>query len=354
MGELAQSLLQTLGAGGGGGIAPGGPTSPIGVVPPEGGMTEGVMGFPSVMRGGINETGALPTGGINETGVLPAGGMTDEMTAVVNGFKPKKISFWGALGDQLMKHWGNDPVFSKRIEQKNLRRAMKGFTTDPVEAIRRIAQIPGMEKEAWGLLNTMQDNTRADAAQSRLMGKDRESVINRSLGLLRTIKEDGSNYDAVRQVWDGIMSRNDIKDAPLPSEFDPELIGAQAASGMTMNQHAMDEYRRANLARQNRNTDSQISHRQVQEQQGATRLDQGQQRLNQDVIEERGRDKRDLTPTPKSDAPRVVDIRDSQGNIRRLIVKGNIAASKLPDGRQINYIVQDGKYIPVGIKEPKK
>lgn len=265
MGNLAPSLLQALGVANSPSAAP----SPLGGMPNEGGgMTEAVMGFPSVMRGGMSEGGALPTGG-----------MGADAEAVVRGFKPKKISFWGALGDQLLKHWGNEPAFSKRIQSKNMRNAMEGFTHDPMQAVSRLAQIPGMEGKAWELMNQIQDNKRADAQFDRVYGNDQEKTLKNASGLAAiALANPGSRKAAVTR-YNQILRRKGLEEFTLEDDVDDLTLAAIAGGAIPPDKREQLELRRERLEQTGRATDSQIEHRKVTEQQGERRLDQADQRI---------------------------------------------------------------------------
>lgn len=246
MGSFGPAFLQALAGQATGGI--GGPTSPVGVVPPENGMSEAVMGFPSVPMG--NRTvgyggGPNPDGSMSAVG--SGGGQADEVEAVIRGFTPKKISFWGALGDQLLKHWGNKPAFQERIDNKNMMKAMEGFTGDPLEAIRRIGQIPGRQEQALKLLNEYEDNRRLRELQESTVMTRREKVVNRANQIFGGVAEDGSNWPAIRQLYLTQLERNGITDAYVPEEWDPDFMKAQIASGMTYTQQDQARYRQDRL-----------------------------------------------------------------------------------------------------------
>lgn len=339
MGNLAQPLLQALA---GAGAVPGTPTSPVGVVPPENGMTEAAMGFPSVMRGGISETGALPQ--------VTGGGQDASLDAVVKGFKPKKISFWGALGDQLLKHWGNQPAFGPAVQQKNMRRAMEGFTGNPVEAIRRISQIPGMEAKAWDMLNTYEDNMRMkDVAQAGIADK-RERLISRANQVFGGVAPDGSNWPAVRQLYMTTLERNGIKDVYVPEEWDPDFMRAQIAGGMTFNQQDQARFRELEQIRKNANTESMIGHRSAQEQQAAIN-EQG--RNDRFATGEAGKDRRSATSGPSASLKGRAH-KDSSGRLVEFDKSGTGIKVTSPDGKKLDFfkLGVDGR--PVHIKSMTK
>jgi hypothetical protein len=160
MGDFLQSIAGVLGGGSGQG-----PT----VVPPMAGeeyINPGMKMFgitPDMLAGPGGVAGPMQ-GGIGEAGAIP-GNQQQTPDAVVQGFKPKRLNFWQALGDQLLQHWGNKPIFEQRNRDRNLEKAMEGFTKDPVESIQRISKFdPDL---AWKLLNSVQDNQRADAVLQR-------------------------------------------------------------------------------------------------------------------------------------------------------------------------------------------
>lgn len=338
MGELGSALLQTLGGG-----VPGTPTSPVGTVPPENGMTAAVMGFPSVNRGGISETGALPQ--------VTGGGQDAAVDAVVKGFKPKKISFWGALGDQLLKHWGNQPQFEKRVQNINMNRAMEGFTGDPMEAVRRIAQIPGMEGKAWDLMNQIQDNERMREVAQAGVNDKRERLIGRANQIFGGVAPDGSNWPAIRQLYMTTLERNNIKDVYVPEEWDPAFMQAQIAGGMTFNQQDQARFREQEQARKNANTASMIGHRSAQEEQAAIN-EQG--RNDRFATGEAGKDRRSASSGAAGPNTKGRAFKDSSGRLVEFDKSGAGIKVTSPDGKKLDFFKMgvDGK--PVHIKSMTK
>lgn len=319
MGDFGPRFLQAL-AGNVVGQAP----SPVGVVPPEAGgeINPGMKMFgvtPNMLRGPTatmpGEVGGMPVPPTGDVG----GGMGPEAEAVVRGFKPKKISFWGALGDQLMKHWGNKPVFEERINNINMQRAMEGFTNDPAEAIRRIGQIPGMQKQAWDLWNTYEDNNRQREVAQASIGDKRERIINRANQLFGSVLPDGRNWPTVRQLYLNILERNGITDVYLPEEFDRDVINAQIAGGMTFNQQDLAKYRPREQARKEANTASAIERREAQTRQGDERIAQGDRA-------EAGRDRRAAAAEAGKDRRSA-----NQAN------KDGTTTRKLKDGSSVRY-----------------
>lgn len=137
------------------------------------GMTESVMGFPSVARSGISETGAIPRGDYSEPMEALSRGegppaLPEQADITVNGWRPKKPTILGAIADAYLMSNGGQPMFTKMRNQEDMIKAMKGFTNDPKEAIRRIGMIPGMQEKAWDMYNQQFDNETQRASQDRM------------------------------------------------------------------------------------------------------------------------------------------------------------------------------------------
>lgn len=265
--------------------------------------TAGPGGFagpipPNAVGGGIL---GGPRGGMDEAGAIPGSDQGQEIAVMGDPFKAKKRSIWGVLGDAILLNSGHKgPFFADRMRDKNLRRAMDDFTNNPIAAIRRVSQIPGMADEAWKMYGQMRDDQRGDETQQRLMGKDKETLRQRGVAMLGRIRDDGSNYHVVRPIYNDYITRNGI-DAPLlPEEFNIDEIEAYFMSGQKPSEVAMDEVRRMREKRQSeqgdrrldqndrrigiteRNVESQIESRDVRDQvaiRGVSVREQAEQRL---------------------------------------------------------------------------
>lgn len=97
----------------------------------------------------------------------PQGNLPLEAEAVVRGFKAKEPSFLGRMADAFLVERGGKPVYGPKKDQENMMRAMEGFTQDPMEALRRIAQIPGHQEQALQLYNQIIDNQRSQGTLDR-------------------------------------------------------------------------------------------------------------------------------------------------------------------------------------------
>jgi hypothetical protein len=355
MGNLAQPLLAALGAA----QAPGSPTPPVGAVPPENGMAGAMEENPGMKMFGItpdmiqqmgNRTVGYG-GGPNPDGSMSAvggqGGMEGE-EGVVRGFKPKKISFWGALGDQLLKHWGNPTAFDKRIQNKNMQRAMEGFTNDPKEAIARLAQIPGMEEKAWELLNKYEDNQRMGGTlerQNRALDLQNERIMHdRVAGMMNVANE--SNWGIMRDqaIRMGQARGVDVSHL-IPPQYDPDSV--------EFIRHGTYKPKDYDAARdRSRNIDSQIERREDQTRQGDVRIviAREAQDLRRDEYENPK-----PRPKPETKPGKVQRIKDSGGNIRVVEYNsdGSRARSQMPDGSIVEYVVDGNQLIKIKTIPPK-
>lgn len=369
MGNLAEPLLAALGVN----KTPD-PSSIVGTVPPENGMmppappgydgpnfmgsgpmSEAVMGFPSIPLGNrtVSDPGPVPAPppGYNEDPSVEP--LAREVRAVSEGFKPKKISFWGALGDQLLKHWGNEPAFQKNIDNKNMRKAMKGFTTDPMGTMERLSQIPGMETKAWDLFDKYTDNQRMQGnldRQNRVYDSQNERIVfDRTAGMMGAAND--QNWTQMRDTAIMMAKARGVDVSYLiPEQYDPDSVKfMQHGVTKPKDQWAAED--------RSRNIDSQIEDREVRQGQADRRLDQGDVRIVIAREAEKGRDDRYNTPKPKAETKpgRVQRIRDSSGNIRVVEYNsdGTRARSQMPDGTIVEYVVEGNELIKIKTIPPK-
>lgn len=278
MGDFLQSIL-------GGPSAPG----PI-TVPP-------MTGDPAAMNPGMKMFGITPEmlagpqgitgrGGISEAGAIPGGGQQDAVDAIVTGFKPKKLNFFQALGDQLLMHWGNKPIFEKRNHDKNMKRAMEGFTSDPKEAISRISQFdPDL---AWQLLNTVQDNQRQNAVLERqnraLDMRNDDYLYQQTAGMMGAATPEtwGQMRDLALKRAAARNGNVEALAGIIPEQYDPSAIeyiryGAiKPKDQMVIAERKANNEARVALGRDRLGETSR--HNAVQEGQGAEKIDLSKQK----------------------------------------------------------------------------
>jgi hypothetical protein len=245
-------------------------------------MSEPVMGFPSVALGG-NPEAATYAKGIRpgDQPMLP--GMDD-------GWQPKKPTILGAIADAIIMSQGGKPMFNLMRKERNIKDAMANYMDDPQGAIRRLQKVdPDM---AYKLADKYHDNSIQDS-RDRRMEEDR--VFARGLGLLGVANE--RNYPRIRETVNGYWKKQGFDPGfELPETYEPEMIEGMRLGGMKSNQamsyQSQDNYRQERLGqyredlnsriedrnvdntRADRNTDSMIGHRGVQQSQGQARLNE--------------------------------------------------------------------------------
>lgn len=328
MGSLGSSLLETLGVGRQQTAAP---IAPLGNEEINPGMKMfGVT--PDMLRGGVDEAGAVP------------GGNTD-VAAVVSGFKPKKINFWQALGDQLLMHWGNKPLFQQRLNQENMQRAMEGFTQEPLEAIRRVAQIN--PNAAWQLYNQYSDNARADRIAGRQEDVAGEKYLTRVGGMLNAIRSAKDPVTAYRQQMPIIRRYAEARGVDLTGlgdDYDENAISSFIMGGVSpedqLRMEALAQYRRDRLGLDERKFGETVRNNNIRDE-NADNAESG--RNNRAAAAEAGKNARSggsragkVFTAPNGS---LVEY-DKSGT--RVKVRGG------PDGAGIRYYIidQNGKVIP--------
>lgn len=241
--------------------------------------TAGPGGFAGMM--------SPPMGGIPQNAPgsnAPAAALPDQQADIaVSGFKPTKRSFIGRLADAWVVSQGGKPLYEQHLQEKDMHRAMEGFTTDPLESIRRMSQIPGMEGKAWELYNQYLDNTRGSdsearqraAAESRIqeVGRDRIGAFARS-----TLNGDGSvNTDAFSKALPTILAYGQSKGIDMtdfPTDGDPQKLNTWIMGSVKtkdqIRQEETADYHQGSLDARNHSTDVREDHYNATEGQAAT------------------------------------------------------------------------------------
>lgn len=247
---------------------------------PQGGMPGPIGGF-----GG----GTFNIDGSQATPVNNIPPMQGDPTAITNdanlnevavkGWAPHKRSLLGVLGDALIMSQGGKPIFAIKKRRQNMQEMMEGFTKDPLETIRRMAQIPGMQGKAMEYLNQYQDNQRQQAIADRQMQAYQDKAMDNIGAMYGAATE--KNFSRVNDLVRRYATSHglDPDEIGLPTEYDPDTIQVFRQGGMSVDQQydnrrqdvntgSLIEAREANtahneasLANSTRNVDSQISSR---------------------------------------------------------------------------------------------
>jgi hypothetical protein len=198
-------------------------TDASGIMVPNAGMTEGVMGFPSVARGPLtNPPIVSPTDNQNSAVVDP---VDEAVTVQGDAWKPRKQTILGALADAFLVSKGGKPMYTMMRDQRNVNEALKGYQSDPDKALRRLMSIPGHEEDALKLLEQRTDNTRADRLLERQedsLARQQDNDVWRMIGGMMNI--------ATPETWtamrDRAIARADARNVEvrhlIPPEYDPD------------------------------------------------------------------------------------------------------------------------------------
>lgn len=187
-------------------------------------MSQGVMGFPSVPMG----RGGIP-GAISEAGAMPSYGEGQDVEVVGDGWKPRKPTILGALADAYLTYSGKPPAFSINRNARSMREAMEGFTDDPTRAINRLSKIPGMQDEAWKLLNQYQDNARADGTLERqnrqLDDRNEREMHSYAAAMMGSPAVNEQTWPKFREMAiQRAKSRGVDMEHLIPEQYDPESV----------------------------------------------------------------------------------------------------------------------------------
>lgn len=141
--------------------------------------------------------------------------------------KPTHRNMLGKIADTVLAAYGEKPVYESRMTALDYQKAMEGFTQDPLNTIRNIGRIPGMEDKALDLYGKQRDDERADIVaqrQQEALNEQRRGVIASILG---SAKDDAS-FPKARDLAVRYATRHnmDPDELGIPTEYDPEGIQA--------------------------------------------------------------------------------------------------------------------------------
>lgn len=146
---------------------------------------------------------------------------------VVDGWKPKKRSTLGTIADMLL----GAPIFANKVKQENVHNAMEGFTNDPLNTIRRIAQIPGMEQDAYKMYQSYADDKRADESAASLRDQRSKGYLTRIGGMLNSVRsasDPNKAYATMLPTIRRLAQRWNVADqVDLPDQWDDDAVTAQ-------------------------------------------------------------------------------------------------------------------------------
>lgn len=199
----------------------------------------GLMNLLSTILGGHRQQPQAPQPMASDPTMMPSGApamtaqplspqQVDEMPPVeVMGdrFKPHRGTILGAIADGYLMAHGGKPMFTVMRQQENMDNAMKGFTENPMQAIRRVGTFD--PDTAWKMLNQQTDNDNQKnqlARQNQVLDNANESyTYNRVAGMMGAANE--GNWSQMRdQAIAYGKSRNKDVSALIPPEYSPDAI----------------------------------------------------------------------------------------------------------------------------------
>ncbi len=71
---------------------------------------------------------------------LPEQQAQDDEEIVVDGWKKTKRNWLGKLADGVIQAYGGKPIYEGRMQERDMKSAMEGYTHDPLTTIQRISQ----------------------------------------------------------------------------------------------------------------------------------------------------------------------------------------------------------------------
>jgi hypothetical protein len=161
----------------------------------------------------------LPAFGTPDVDPETAGTMYQAVgTSAMPNWQPTHRNILGKLADALS---GTD-TYEKRMQDRDMQSAMKGFADDPLAAIQRIAEIPGHAADAYGMYDKYVDNknqTEVQTRQDRLADLRMDDyVYQRSASILSSANE--QTWPRVRQIAIDAAKRRGVA-LDIPEQYDP-------------------------------------------------------------------------------------------------------------------------------------
>lgn len=246
---------------------------------PLGGMTEAVMGFPSVARGGgISEAGATTAG-------APDPNQGPPITITGDNWKPKGDTFLGTLADAYLQANGLKPAFAQEREAQNINQAMQGFTQNPLQALRRLGMVQGHEADAYNMYNTYEDNKRADLAAQGVNDVRQEKFMTRIGGMLYNVqnaKDPATAYKNNISTIKNYAAARGVDVSDLPDTYDEGAVSNWISGSV-----APEDSMRMAITSQYNDERAALAQARLEEQQRNHNLQHGDRVTNQQGVASR-------------------------------------------------------------------
>lgn len=290
-------------------------------------------------------------GVIDEAGATTAGMDDAPINVIGDSWHPHKPTVLGAIADAYLMSQGMKPSFSQNRNQNDAISAMQGFTNDPMKAIKRLSQIPGMQEKAFDYYNTVDDNRRLrdnlDRQNNIFDMKKEELVYNRVASMMGAANE--GTWNKMRDLAQSMANKYGVDISGLvPETYDPDSVEY-------IRQGAIKPKDQERIAQSDRRLD-----------QGDRRLNQGDRRMDiteshnqatekQAAANEAGRQNRHDNPVARPPAAQASTVMTKYGvgqvskdKTKMLIKRGDkyyLYLNAGQHGNQINWVPQ-GEVVP--------
>jgi hypothetical protein len=185
----------------------------------------------------------------------------DPNSIVINGgqkdpWKPHKDTILGALADGIASYTGDGTPFQDERDKRNLHEAFDGFAANPMQAIRRVGQIRGQEKNAWDMRKSYVDDERQQGNLDRQNGvfdmQRKEKAYNLLANMMGAVRPgDKASWTAMRGKALKWLELNNLSEMADMIPEDGDMSGAQVLQSGAVpvkNQMTIDETKRSHMA----------------------------------------------------------------------------------------------------------
>lgn len=188
-------------------------------------------------------------------------GHSDSTDITITGDKPfhgRKPSLLAILGDAMLAHGGYKPQFSQNRRDEDYRRAMEDYATDPIQAIKRLSQLKGHEKEAAKLYDAYTDNQRLQGGldrQNRVFDLKLEDVVrDRVAGMMGSITP--GDTEAYKKMRARALSYAEAKNVDMSADLPEEAttLDLEALRYGQIDPYKQERLKQFNTQEQGRNS----------------------------------------------------------------------------------------------------
>lgn len=155
----------------------------------------------------------------------------------------KKRTTLGTIADVLSVALGGKQHWQEKTNQENLVRAFETLEDDPLDTIKTIARIPGMQGQAWNMYNQYMDNKRADGQAGAIVAdrefKRREAVFEGVASMLGAANE--QTYSKIRERAERYAASRGVELPELPEVYDADEIAALRYSAVPVDRQMDDQ-----------------------------------------------------------------------------------------------------------------